>query len=72
MARLETSESERRGTELSMYYCSEKKGAAQLRGHCTADLCLFFHMQKADFLMKRLISVSPPLTLLILITLRCL
>ena len=40
-----------------MYYlCSENKAADQLRGYREADLRLcFLHMQKAGFLMKRLI-----------------
>ena len=40
-----------------MYYpCSENRGADQLRGYREADLrFLFSHMQKAGFLMTRLI-----------------
>ena len=30
--------------------CIENKGADQLHGYHAADLCLFSHMQKADFL----------------------
>ena len=35
--------------------CSKNKGTDQLCGYRTADLHLFFHMQKAGFLMMRLI-----------------
>ena len=38
--------------------CSENKGADQLRGNREADLHLFSHIQKAGFLMTRLILSS--------------
>ena len=54
MARcLKISDSGSRGIVL----CSENKGANQLRCYCTADMRLFLHMQKAGFLMMRLVSL---------------
>ena len=50
--RLEISDLRSRGIVLSMYRCSEYKGADQLHGYRLVDLRLCFsHMQKAGFLM---------------------
>ena len=47
------------------FLCSENKGADQLRGYREADLRLCFsHMQKASFLMKRLIVIQENRSLL--------
>ena len=45
-----------------MYYrYSENKGADQLHSYCTADLRLRSHMQKAGFLITRLICIGFPI-----------
>ena len=42
-----------------LYLFSENKGADQLSGYLTAELCLCFRTCKTGFLMTRLICVFP-------------